>query len=89
MSAESFFDGCLAFCADLVFTGGMATVATGLYDAYNKCTDAIDMGSFLRKTKREQAKLLLSTGHFGSEVAGMSDAIGGEVYEDLKNWGKI
>ena len=46
--------GCLTFCADLVFTGGMATVATGLYDAYKKCTDAID-----------------------------------EVYEDLKNCGKI
>jgi hypothetical protein len=83
MTMDSFLEGCVAFAADLVFTGGMATVATGLYEAYTKCCDSIDIGGFLLKSKREQAKELLKTGHFGHNVKENADAYAGEMSDGL------
>jgi hypothetical protein len=78
MQMNSFLEGCVAFAADLVFTGGMATMATALYEAYTQCCDVIDIGSFLTKSKREQAKELLKTGSFGQAVKDNADAVAAE-----------
>ena len=81
MTMDSFKDACISFAADLVFTGGMATVATGLYEAYTKCCDSIEIGNFLRMSKRDQAKELLKTGHFGHNVKENADTYAGEMSE--------
>jgi|AntRauMFilla1563_2_1112583.scaffolds.fasta_scaffold11587_1 hypothetical protein len=79
MQMDSFKEACFAFAADLVFTGGMATMATTLYGAYTKCCDVIDIGSFVTMTKREQAKALLKTGNFGHNVKENADTLAGEM----------
>lgn len=81
MTMDSFKDSCVAVAADLVFTGGMATMATVLYDAYNKCRDALDIGRFIGMSKRDQAKELLKTGNFGHNVKENADVIAGEMMD--------
>lgn len=47
MAMDSLKEKCVAFVADLVLTGCMATVATTLYEVYTKCHDMIDIGTFM------------------------------------------
>jgi len=79
MGLDSFTSSCVAVCTDLVFTGGMATIANALYEAYTKCCEVIDVQSFMAKSKREQAKILLQTGNFGHNAKENADAFAGEM----------
>jgi hypothetical protein len=87
--ASFFFDGwkekVLAIAADIVLTGGMATVLETCYSLYNKARAAVDVG-YLQSlpSKREQAKYLASQG-FG--VAGdNADMVGTQVAEQNGWW---
>jgi hypothetical protein len=81
MTLDSFQQACVGVVADLVFTGGMATVATCLFEAYKNCVSVIDITSFLTLTKKNQAKELLETGNFGNMTA---DAVDGFAVEFIK-----
>ena len=86
MTFDSFKEGCLAVCADLVFTGGMATLAMAMYDAYGKVCTVCDIDTLLQKSKREQAKALLKTGLFANVGQELADDMADDIAEEDGWW---
>lgn len=74
MTQDSFFESCIAYGCDIVLTGGMASVAMAMYQAYDKCTKMLDVSNIVNMSKRDQAKALLSSGYFGSAAKDQADA---------------
>ena len=74
MTQDSFFEACLATGCDIVLTGGMASIAMMMYQAYDKCTKLSDIRNIVNMSKRDQAKALLSTGYFGAAAKEQADA---------------